>query len=404
MKTKLVGFALFALTAAAVAVYPTVRGALTPVHATTHVGTHIVAPPHVVLQRPKIEVVFALDTTSSMSGLIDAAKEKIWSIASTMAAAQPAPEIRMGLVAFRDRGDAYVTRVFDLTDDLDSMYATLMDFKAEGGGDTPESVNAALVDAVHSISWSDDPDAYQVIFLVGDSPPHMDYAGEVTYPEIMARASNNGIVVNAIRCGTNPETEQRWREIAGLTQGAYFSVDQAGSAIAITTPFDTKIAGLSAALDDTRMYYGSEEVKEKQHRKVAATAKLHEKASDASRARRAAFNASASGAANRLGENELISAIVGGRVDLADLAEAELPASLQAIAPEERDALVKDTAAKRDELTRQIDALAQKRENYLAEQVAEAGGYADSLDQQLFDAVRVQAGKKGLEYEAGPKY
>ena len=107
-------------------------------------------------QRPLVEVVFVLDTTGSMSGLIQAAKEKIWSIATTLAPAQPAPEIRMGLVAYRDRGDDYVTRVVDLSDDLDSMYATLMDFRAAGGGDGPESVNQALHDAVHRISWSQD--------------------------------------------------------------------------------------------------------------------------------------------------------------------------------------------------------------------------------------------------------
>lgn len=83
--------------------------------------------------------------------MLQAAKEKIWSIASTMAQADPAPEIKMGLVAYRDRGDDYVTRVVDLSDDLDSLYATLMDFQAAGGGDGPESVNQALYDAVHKV-------------------------------------------------------------------------------------------------------------------------------------------------------------------------------------------------------------------------------------------------------------
>ena len=76
------------------------------------------------------------------------AEEKIWSIATTMASAQQTPEIRIGLVAYRDRGDAYVTRVTDLSTDLDSMYAELMRLTAQGGGDGPESVNRALADAV----------------------------------------------------------------------------------------------------------------------------------------------------------------------------------------------------------------------------------------------------------------
>ena len=106
------------------------------------------------MQSPVVDVVFVLDTTGSMSGLIQTAREKIWSIASTMASARPTPTIRVGLVGYRDRGDAYVTRVVDLSDNLDAVYAELMQFEAGGGGDTPESVNAALYAAVHAMSWS----------------------------------------------------------------------------------------------------------------------------------------------------------------------------------------------------------------------------------------------------------
>ena len=98
--------------------------------------------PGEAINQPKIEVVFVLDTTGSMSGLINAAKEKIWSIAGTMAQASTAPQIKMGLVAYRDRGDAYITKSIDLSDDLDSMYSKLMDFRANGGGDGPETNEA----------------------------------------------------------------------------------------------------------------------------------------------------------------------------------------------------------------------------------------------------------------------
>ena len=70
---------------------------------------------------PRIEVAFVLDSTGSMAGLIEGAKRKIWSIVQELAAGQPQPEIRMGLVAYRDRGDAWVTRRFDLTPDLDAF-------------------------------------------------------------------------------------------------------------------------------------------------------------------------------------------------------------------------------------------------------------------------------------------
>ncbi|MDH4054604.1 MAG: VWA domain-containing protein [Gammaproteobacteria bacterium] len=392
MKTKILGIALFGLTLAAVTHYPQLMAK----NIDTEVQRHITA-------KPRIDVVFVLDTTGSMGGLIQTAKEKIWSIATTMASAQQAPEIRIGLVAYRDRGDAYVTRVVDLSSDLDSVYATLMDFQADGGGDGPESVNKALYDAVHNISWSEQDQAYQVIFLVGDAPPHMDY-NEVRYPEIIAAATNKGIVVNTIQCGDMPMTVEPWSQIAALSNGEFFQVEQAGGAVAFNTPFDEKIAELSAELDSTRLYYGSEEDKDRMKVKVAATEKMHAGLSAASRARRAEFNASEGGKTNLLGENELVSAVADGRVALDDLDAEALPASLRAMAPEEQVAYVAATAEKRESLQRQIRELSEERGDYIAKKVDEAGGMKASLDQKLYDAVKDQASEAGLEYKDGPAY
>jgi len=396
MKTKLLGIALFGLTLGATMYYPQLAARNIPVD--PPIDHHITK-----LENPRIDVVFVLDTTGSMGGLIQTAKEKIWSIATTMASAQQTPEIRIGLVAYRDRGDSYVTRVVDLSDDLDSIYATLMDFEAGGGGDTPESVNQALYDAVNNMSWSQQDQAYKTIFLVGDAPPHMDY-NEVRYPEIVASAIENGIVINTIQCGEIPSAVAPWTQIASLGNGDFFQVEQAGGAVAYTTPYDEEIADLSAKLDDTRLYYGTEEEKEKMRGKVAATEKLHDGASFAARARRGAFNASAGGRANMLGENELVAAVVSGTVDLDKLEEDALPEALKPMSSVEQEAFVTELAEERADLQRQIQDLSQDRDGYLAKKVDEAGGLKDSLDQKLYEAVKEQAGKAGFEYEDGPAY
>jgi len=396
MKSKILALALFAFTAASVALYPVYQS--TGATNTATQTTTTVSPG--IRQHSSIEVVFVVDTTGSMSGLIQAAKEKIWSIASTMASAQPAPDIRMGLIAYRDRGDAYVTRVLDLSDDLDSMSVSLMDFQADGGGDGPESVNKALYDAVHNVSWSEDQNVYKVVFLVGDAPPHMDYQDDVKYPETLALALKKGIVVNAIQCGQNRVTTDGWQQIAQLGQGRYFQVAQAGNAVTIATPFDRNIAVLSEKLDHTRLYYGDAEDREKQQSKVAATDRLHAVASFASRARRAVFNSSKSGEKNFLGEGELVDDIASGRVKLSDIDKDQLPASMRAMAPTQQKALVEETALRRSELQNQIAELSKKRSDYLRKKVEEAGGVSDSLDEKIYSAVREQAGKKGLRYDA----
>ena len=396
MKTNILVSGLVLATVGTVLLYPTIRG-----NAAGPPSPRAVIAPAAA---KRVEVVFVLDTTGSMSGLIHAAKEKIWSIASTLAQAQQAPEISMGLVAYRDRGDAYVTQVVDLNRDLDSMYAKLMNFAADGGGDGPEAVNEALEAAIHRLSWSQDQSTYKVVFLVGDAPPHMDYQDDVKYPQIVAAAAAKGIIVNTIQCGSLSDTVAPWQHIAALGQGRYFTVEQAGSAVAIATPFDARIATLTAELDGTRLYYGSPEQQAAMAAKVDATDRLNAEASVAARARRGSFNVSAAGASNLLGERELVDDVASGRVDLAKVPAAELPAAVAALPPAEQREMLAETAEKREELKRQIAALAAERDAYIRAEVDAAGGAADSLDQQIYEAVREQAAPLGLEYEDGPRF
>ena len=386
---KVIALALCVATAAGIALFPVLQKAQA-----------IQTVKHVVPQQShRIEVVFILDTTSSMSGLIRAAKEKIWSIASTMASAQENPDIKMGLVAFRDRGDAYITRVYDLSDDLDQMYASLMDFRAQGGGDGPESVNRALYDAIHKISWSRDDGVYKVAFLVGDAPPHMDYVNDVKYPVTLAAAKRKGIVVNTIQSGRHEYTRPAWREIAALGHGEYFQVEDSGNTVAVSTPFDEELARLASELEDTRLYYGNARTRAMQQRKLEASKKLRDGLSTEALARRSAYNATASGEKNFLGESELVDAITSGRVELDRIEEENLPASIQAMAPAEQMQVIEEKAKRRDQIRREIQKLSESRDRYIEEQVEAAGGADDSLDEKIYRAVKDQAAGAGLTYD-----
>jgi Mg-chelatase subunit ChlD len=368
-------------------------------------------PPPVAIQlptqlseRPLMQVVFALDTTGSMSGLIETAKEKIWSIASSMAQAQPAPEIQLGLVAYRDRGDTYVTQVHDLSGDLDSVYARLMDFEAGGGGDGPESVNQALHEAVTKISWSERDDVYKVVFLVGDAEGHMDYQDDVKFPDSVKLAQHKKIQINTIQCGADRSASAQWQQIAMLSQGKYFQVEQGGGALAMATPYDAKLAELARRMDDTRMYYGSAEEKDKARSKLAAISKLNASASEAALARRADFNLSASGKAN-LGDNELIDDIASGTKSLADIAPEMLPEPLAAAPAAERERIVQEKVAARQQLKQQIRELSEERSQYVAKELETTDADETSLDKQIYSVIQEQAGKVGLSYkEDGVKY
>src|SRR4029078_1105742 len=105
-------------------------------------------------KRDVLEMVFVLDTTGSMGGLIDGAKQRIWGIVNDVMQTPAKPNVGVGLVAYRDHGDSYVTQVLPLTNDLDKVYTTLMEYRANGGGDGPEDVRQALSDGVRKAGWS----------------------------------------------------------------------------------------------------------------------------------------------------------------------------------------------------------------------------------------------------------
>ena len=352
-------------------------------------------PPPVAAAKPRIEAVFVLDTTGSMSGLIEGAKQKIWTLASEMANAQNQPEIRMGLVAYRDRGDQYVTRRFDLSEDIDAMYAELTSFSAGGGGDGPESVNQALHEALHDMSWTSDEGVYRVVFLVGDAPPHMDYDQDVPYTESVALAAKRGIVVNAIQCGQNTQTASIWKKIAGLAQGEYAAIAQDGAMVAMATPVDEELAKLNTELAGTALTWGADaersELKDKVARSLAAPA--------AAAASRLSYMEKSGGKLNS-GRSDLVDALESGEADLDALAEEELPEELRGMGRGEQMAVIAERTAKRKLVQTRISKLVKKRDAYLEteREKRKAEGADDGFDDKVIGAVKAQAASVGILY------
>ena len=349
-------------------------------------------------ERPVVEVVFVLDTTGSMSGLIEGAKQKIWSVANAIVMGEPRPAVRIGLVAYRDRTDAYVTQVTPLTDDLDAMYSKLMALEADGGGDSPESVNQALHEAVGSIAWSEDDNVLRIVYLVGDAPPHMDYEQDVKYPVTCELAAKRGLIINTIQCGAMGQTTPIWQEIARLAEGEFFQIDQSGGVRAIATPYDEELAALGLRLNATMMGYGDLRQQAANTARRERALGLAEVASDEALADRALYF-NKSDASAWAGENDLVTDVEEGRVALASIPEEDLPEPLRAMGPEEREAYLAEQAGIRAATQSRIAELAAKREAYINEKVREAGP-SDSFDRNVLASLRRQAARVGIRYGA----
>lgn len=355
------------------------------------------ARPEPAATGPSVEVVFVLDTTGSMSGLIEGAKQTIWSIANAIATGDPTPQVRMGLVAYRDRGDEYITRITGLTDDLDAVYGDLIGFRAQGGGDHPESVNQALHEAITLISWSDDPSTLRLVYLVGDAPPHMHYDNDVPYLESCRLAAERGIIINTIQCGSHGPTGEIWREISRAAEGEYLAIAQDGGVAVVATPFDADISALGEQLGRTVVTYGSEAVQTAQAQRTDRARELEGMAPAPAAADRAIYNAGAAGGRNLLGPQELVDAVVRGVVVLEDVPVDELPEEMRAMSAEERAEYIRVRAAERARIQEQIQGLARQRQEFIDRARAEAAGEG-GFDRKVLETLRRQAERFGIGY------
>lgn len=338
--------------------------------------------------RPRIEVVFVLDTTGSMSGLLDGAKQKIWAIANRLASGQPRPDLRVGLVAYRDRGDAYVTRKFDFTGDMDAVYAELLAYQADGGGDHPEHVGQGLSDALNTMQWSGGDKVLRLVFLVGDAPPHDDYQDGTGTVALAAQAHARGIHVNTIQCGADTNTTIAWQAIARAGGGEFTSIAQDGGVVAVATPYDQQLWQLNGDLARTVLSTGSHAEKEASNFKLGNRMSMSVSA--------AAEAASYSAKSARMNDEDLVGMLAGGK-QLADIPNAELPAEMQAMSPEEQTRYVAEAQRKRDALNAEIRAVSARRDEFLRD-AERAAGVDKGFDGQVLDTLRRQASDIGVAY------
>jgi len=352
----------------------------------------IAAGPPVAKERPKVEVVFCLDTTGSMSGLIAGAKAKIWAICNQIAGGNPTPDLKVGLVAYRDKGDIYVTQVFDLSYDLDAIHGHLKTFTADGGGDEPEHVNQALFDAVNKIKWSTDKKTLRIIFLVGDAHPHMDYTDDVKYPVTCKKACEKGIIINTVQCGNSRECEKYWRDICKRAEGSYVKIPQDGGVTTVvSTPFDARLVALNGELSKTTVTFGSATSRAKDMVTVTASTAL--KGSPA--AERIAYQVKN----GQVCAFDLLDNINQGKVQLEKLKKEELPEEMRKLNLKEQKEHLAKIEKRRAVLNTEVLELDKKRSAFIAKKQADdAKKGKNSFDQEVIGVLQRQARKYNIRY------
>jgi hypothetical protein len=342
-----------------------------------------------------VDVVIALDVSGSMSGLIESAKQRLWDIVNELAQADPQPDLRLAIVTYGNPAygaqSGFVRVDMPFTRDLDAVMQTLFSFGTNGGD---EYVARAIHTSVGDLDWSTSPNAMKILFVAGNEGAEQDPL--ISVPQATRAAINKGIVVNTLYCGSEGDNiVAGWQNVANLTNGLFASIDQNAAAVAnIATPMDEELAQLNQALNDTYVAYGVEGrlAKENQIEQDA-------NAADMSLPSVASRTVAKAGALYRNERWDLVDAQNAGK-DLEEIDVESLPAEMQAMDADARRQYVAELGRKRESISRDIQLLAEKRQDYIVaerERLAESGD--KGLDAAMIEGLRGLAEKKGFEFD-----
>lgn len=345
-----------------------------------------------VAEQGVIELVICLDTSGSMSGLIDAAKQKLWAIVNDLALAEPTPRLRVGLLTFGNDGHApengWVAVQTQLTDDLDLVSQKLFELQTNGG---TELVGRVLQHAGR-LDWTPSEDALKLIVVAGNESADQDT--ESPFRDQCRQLISRGVMINAIYCG--PETDDlapAWREVAALADGHFASIDQDNGTVVIETPFDEQLGALSGALNRTYIPVG--------HAGQSGAGNQMRQDDNANELNRAAAATRAQTKAQQLYHCswDLIDAHEAGTVKIAEVPADDLPEEMREMTVEQRAAHVAEMSRQRSEIQAEILAVGRERDAFVREvMLQQSVDESRSLDFAVRRAVRDQAASKGFRF------
>ncbi|MEE8458591.1 MAG: vWA domain-containing protein [Phycisphaerales bacterium] len=342
-----------------------------------------------------IDLAICLDTSGSMSGLLNSAKQKLWDIVNDLAMAQPAPKLRVALLTFgnlsHEAENGWVNVDSDLTDDLDAISQKLFALSTNGG---TEYVGRVLQYA-GQLDWHPSDSALKLIIVAGNESADQDR--EAPFRTMCAELIARGVMVNSIYCGpVHDSIAPGWMEVANLAEGQFASIDQDNGTQVVMTPFDSELATLSTALNKTYLPFGAR-----------GQAGLANQAAQDANAEGLNSACSASRAVTKSQSLyycswDLVDACSSGKVKLDDVDVDELPVTMQTMTIIQRKTYVTQMSRRRTETQDQIKQLSSKRAAWVAqEMLRQATDDSNSLDNAIRSAIRGQAGAKGFTFKDG---
>ena len=346
--------------------------------------------------KPVIQVALLLDTSGSMSPLIDQAKTELWSIVNKLDKARykgKKPKIEVALYEYGKsslaRDEGYIRQLAPFTYDLDGLSETLFALKTNGGD---EYCAWAIRSAIDSLKWKKRKGSLRMLFVAGNESFNQ---GPVETGPILKEATDQGILVHPVYCSNGNQRDRvSWDTAADLAQTDLKVIDHTRVARIPRTPYDKRINDLNIRLNGTYVGYGrSGQAKRIRQRKQDSNASV---LSPSAAAERAVTKSSA----NYRNESwDLVdkSEAAGG---VGNIAEDQLPAELKELSKSEREEFVAKKAQERKEIQNEIKTLSKDRQAFLDKKREEApGGSQETLGGAVIKTVKVKARSQGFTVE-----
>ena len=175
------------------------------------------------------DIAFIVDATGSMCDEIDFLKSDLKDIVMNAKATRPGMTMRTAALFYRDEGDDYLTKPFTFTNDITKTVDFIDEQNADGGGDYPEAVHAALNGMLQDLDWRSDARS-KIAFLILDAPAHHETDIIHSLQKSVEQCAKQGIrLIPVAASGVDKDTEFMLRFFASSTGGTYvFLTDDSG--------------------------------------------------------------------------------------------------------------------------------------------------------------------------------
>ncbi len=341
-----------------------------------------------------VQLAILLDTSNSMDGLIDQAKQQLWKIVNEMARSKREGESINLYVALYEYGndnlspdEGYVRLISPLTNDLDKISEELFNLKTNGGS---EFCGTVIAEAVKDLKWTKESDELKVIFIAGNEPFDQ---GNIDYRNSCKDAISKGIIINTIFCGEYDEGVQtKWKNGADISDGKYMNIDQNQEIVHLDAPQDEELIELGNKLNETYIAYGyyGDDFKKRQSEQDMNAGNLAPEV--------LVERTVTKGSGQYKNESwDLVDADKEGTVNLEDIEEDQLPEVMKSMTIEERKEYVEQKANEREKIQKRINELNEQRRKYISDKIAD--GEDHTLDAAMLKIIREQAADKNYSFE-----